>query len=118
MEARQVTLSTLADGAADELFIDALAKVLDNVQDPNTDAKAKREIILKFAVNADEERRVGKIEVTCATKLAGVRGLAVGVYLGKQDGLNIAVEAPKQMDIFPTANSLLRTAGVATKEQP
>jgi hypothetical protein len=115
-EIQQVTLSTIGDGAAGELFIDALAKVLDNVQDPNTDAKAKREIHLKFTVSADEERRVGQIEVTCTQKLAGVRGVAVGVYLGKQDGINVAVEAPRQPDMFPTAKSLLRTVGAATKE--
>ena len=57
-------------------------------------------------------RKVGKIEVKCQTKLAGVRGLAVPVYLGKQDGVNVAVESPRQEELFPTAKSLLKSAGV------
>ena len=106
--AKQVTLSNLADGAADELFIDALAKVMDNIADPNTDHKAKRAITLQFTITADEERRVGDISVACSTKLAGVRGIKVGVYFGTENGLKVAVEAPRQQDMFPTADSLLR----------
>ena len=112
MDQKQVTLSTLANGAADELFIDALAKVLDNIQDPNTKATDSREIVLKFTVTTDDERKVGKIEVKCQTKLAGVKGLVVPVYLGQQDGVNVAVESPRQEELFPTAKSLLREAGM------
>jgi hypothetical protein len=112
MEPKQVTLGTIGGGAADELFVDALAKVLDNVQDPNTKATDTREIVLKFKLTTDEERKVGKIEVSCATKLAGVRGMAVAVYLGTADGVNVAVESPRQEDLFPTAKSLLKAAGV------
>lgn len=98
---QQVTLSTLANGAADELFIDALGQVLKNIEDQNTDFKAERQIILKFSIRCDEERRVGNIAVQCSTKLAGVKGLSVGVYFGHQDGLPVAVEAPRQEDLFP-----------------
>jgi len=113
---QQVTLSTLADGAADELFIDALSKVLDNIADPNTDHRIKREILLRFSITADEDRRVGNISVACATKLAGVKGLAVTVYFGQQDGVQVAVEAPRQTDLFPTAASLLKQA-IGQKEE-
>lgn len=113
-EARQVTLSTLADGAADELFIDALSKVCENVADPNTDPKEKRVISLQFTITADEERHVGDIAVKCKTVLAGNKGLKVGVYFGKQDGLDVAVVAPRQVDLFPTADSLLKAAAKET----
>ena len=106
---KQVTLHSLAGGAADELFIDALAKVLENIQDPNTSHKDKRSIVLKFDVEADEERHVGRIIVTCQAKLAGPRGLEVGVYFGTEDGVQVAVEAPRQTDLFPTAGSLLKS---------
>ena len=112
MDPKQVTLASIGGGAADELFINALSKVLDNIQDPNTKATDTREIALKFKVTTDEERKVGKIEVSCATKLAGVRGMAVAVYLGQQDGVNVAVESPRQEELFPTAKSLLKAAGV------
>ena len=68
---------------------------------------------LDFIVTSDEERRVGNIEVVCSNKLAGVKGVNVGVYLGMQDGLRVAVEAPRQTDLFPTPKSLLREAGIS-----
>jgi len=99
---KQVTLSTLAEGAADELFLDALGKVLGNIRDLNTDHRFKREIVLKFVLTANEERSVGKIDVSCSTKLAGVKGLSVGVYIGQSEGLLVAVEAPRQEEMFPS----------------
>jgi len=99
---KQITLGTMADGAADELFAVALGKVLENVQDLNTDFKAKREIVMKFTVTADEERRIGNINISCATKLAGAKGVSVGVYMGQHEGLLVAVETPRQQDIFTT----------------
>ena len=110
---RQVTLATLAGGAADELFIDALAKINANVQDLNTDHRVKRKIILEFTITADEERRMGDITVACKVVEAGVKGLKVGVYFGHQDGMPVAVEAPRQDDLFPTPKSLLREAGIS-----
>lgn len=112
-EIQQVTLATLADGAADELFQDALSKVLGNIQDLNTDHKFKREIVLKFVVCTDEERRLGKIDVSCATKLAGAKGLSVGVYIGQHEGLLVAVEAPRQQDMFHTPAGRPKPVAVA-----
>lgn len=115
---RQITLSTVAGGAADELFIDAMAKVLQNIADLNTDHRIKREIVLKFQVSADEERRVGKMSVSCTTKLAGVKGLEVGVYFGTHYGVQVAVEAPRQTDLFPTPTSLLKSVRAEKAVQP
>jgi len=110
---KPITISTLAGGAVDELFADALAKVCENIADPNTDHKAARVILLKFTVLADEDRRVGQIEIACANKLAGIKGMRVGVYFGRQDGIPVAVEAPSQVDLFPTPKSRPRVVQIA-----
>jgi hypothetical protein len=48
-----VSLETLGQGAAIELFSEELRKVLENVLDPNTKATATRSVTLKaFAANA------------------------------------------------------------------
>jgi len=101
MDVQEITLGTLAHGAADELFRAALEKVLENIEDPNTDHKKARLISLKFALSSDEERRIGDVEITCEVKLAGVRGVRTLVFFGRRDGTRIVVEQPRQEDLFP-----------------
>lgn len=110
MKAQQITLGTMAGGAVDELFIDSMAKVLENIADPNTDHKFKREILLRFTITPNEERNIGKVVVSCGTKRAAVKGIEVGVFFGNQDGVPIVVEGPRQTDLFPTPTSLIRSA--------
>lgn len=98
---RTLTLSNLADGAAEELFQQALARVLENVDDPNTDAKARRVITLSFTVTPDEDRRTGKVAVSCSTRLAGISPMRVNIHIGRHDGRVAAVEALHQEELFP-----------------
>ena len=92
-----VTLTNLADGAALELFQEALTSVLRNISDPNTDAGAVREITLKVKIKANEERQVGDVSVSAAAKLASLKGVKTLVYIGKHAGEYVAVEQPRQM---------------------
>ena len=113
-----ITLSGLADGAALELWQNALERVLQNIEDPNTDTKSKRHIRLEcvFSV-ADEERRVGDVEVRCSTKLAGVKGVKTLVYIGRHQGELVAVEQPRQQDLFPAPGGELKSiAGGKARE--
>lgn len=100
---RFVTLETLADGVAGELFGQAMQRVLENVDDPNTDWKAKRTITLTFTVRADGERRqVAKVGVACATRLAGVKPMDTTVFIGRNKGVLVAREAFPNGELFPT----------------
>lgn len=99
-EVREFTLGTLGGGAAEELFADALDKVLANIEDPNTDHKARREVILKLSFSAKEDRRVGDVAISIATKLAGVKGVTAQVYYGRHEGRRAIVEGPKQDELF------------------
>ena len=104
MAAEIVTLESLADGAAAELWGAALAQVLENLDDPNTDWKPKRRISLTFDFSTDEERRVGEVVIGCTTKLSGIRGVKHGVYYGKRQGVLALVQAPRQEDLFTDPN--------------
>lgn len=113
-----ITLESLADGAASELWFAALTRVLENIQDPNTDHKAKRAITLTFDFTADEDRNVGNVGIQCSTKLAGVKGVNATVFFGRVEGELVAVEQPRQQDLFPNPNrrNVLAVAGAAQKE--
>ena len=102
MDVKEITLTGLASGAAEELWMRALTQVLDNLADPNTDHAPKREILLKFTFAQDDERRVGAVAITCATKLAGVKGVRALLYYGRHEGVRTAVEAERQEEMFPT----------------
>jgi hypothetical protein len=101
MDIREITLGTLAHGAADELFRAALTQVLENIENPNTDHKGKRVIGLTFSFVSDEERRIGDVEIKASVKLVGVRGVRTLVFFGKRDGARIVVEQPSQNEMFP-----------------
>ena len=100
-----ITLSNLLDGAVEERFQDALARVLENLDDPNTDTKPARRIVVVLKVTTDDERRGATVEVSCATKLAPLRPLGSFLLLGRHEGRPAAVEALPQEQLFPKPNA-------------
>lgn len=115
---RVVTLTELADGAAIELFQKALDDVLRSIADPNTDHKAKRTIRLEFVFGTNEDRNVSDVEVKCKTSLPGVKGVHTIVYIGKDQGQLVAVEQPRQTDMFPSPRPAPRIEMVARPAAP
>lgn len=110
VDPKVITLAGLADGAALELWQAALERVLQNIEDPNTDTKPKRAIRLEFLFSTmDEDRAVGDVEVRCSTKLAGVKGVKTLVYIGRHQGELVAVEQPRQQDLFPAPGGKLKS---------
>jgi len=96
-----VNLTNLAEGAAGELFDAAFKKVLENIDDPNTDWKKPRRITLQITVYTDELRKNGEIEVACNTKLPGVKPVNTRIFMGRHLGKLAAVEALHQEELFP-----------------
>jgi hypothetical protein len=107
-----VTLVSLADGAALELFQSELDKVLRNIQDPNTDASAIRKVMLEVAIQPDEDRELGEVKVKATCKLAGLKGAHTRVYFGRHQGQLVATEFnPKQQGLFDEKPVLREIAG-------
>lgn len=101
MEQKSITLTTVGDGVAVEEFDHALLDVLNNVLDVNTDPKAKREIKLTFTFKPDDGRELVDVVVKCETKLAASRPRKSAVYVGKVNGMPVAVENdPRQGGLF------------------
>jgi hypothetical protein len=97
----RVTLTSIKDGAALELFEAALEEVLSNIEDENFRAKSKRTIALKFTFDVGEDRDIGAVHIEVDTKLAGRNPASTVVHFGRRLGALIAVEYdPRQRDIF------------------
>lgn len=96
-----VSLSTLAGGALAERFEDALQQVLDNIQDVNTEAKAKREITITMTVAPDDKREMANVGLNVKTKLASHKGLGSTFFMGRSHGKVVIFESnPKQPGLF------------------
>jgi hypothetical protein len=97
----RVTLTTLKDGAAVELFEAALEEVLSNIEDPNIVAKANRVINIKVTFMCGEDRDISGVAIEVVTKLANRNAVTTVVHMGRRMGALIAVEYdPRQRDIF------------------
>jgi hypothetical protein len=98
MDEPTVTLATLGQGAAGELFEKELQEVLKNIADVNTDPKAKREVLLRVSITPNDEREMGDTVVSVVSKLAPVRKVKTLLFLGRRQGRLVAVESnPKQL---------------------
>jgi hypothetical protein len=99
MPEEPVTLLSLKGGAAVELFDRALEEVLRNIQDPNTEAEARRKIVLEFIFEPGKDRDVGSVFIKPSTRLAGAKPEATIVYIGRRAGGKLmAVENnPRQL---------------------
>lgn len=96
------TLTEIGRGAAVERFDLELQKVLDNIQDPNTDPKKARSVVLKFTITPDEDRGVGKYAIDAQAKLAPLKAHPGRVFLGKDSktGHGVASEEhPNQAEM-------------------
>lgn len=87
-----VTLASIGNGAALELFDHELKRVIANIADPNTSAKTKRGITIKVVIQPDEDRGIGFSTVEVTSKLAGVKPVSSTMYFGKKDGQLVAVQ--------------------------
>ena len=94
------TLASVADGAAEALFADALTKVLENIDDLNTEAKAPRTITLTITIRPDERRQSGVVSVGCKTKMPTTKPVTNTVFMGRHLGKLAVVEAMPQEDMF------------------
>ncbi len=96
-----VTLETIGGGALAELFAAELARVLENIADPNTDPKTKRQITLAVVFKPGRDRDVADVEMKCGSKLAGIMTVNTQLFMGRQHGKLVAVENdPRQSSLF------------------
>lgn len=113
-----VTLETIGGGALSELFDAELARILANITDPNTDTHTKRVLTITVKFKPNREREVADVDLTCATKLAGIMGVQTQLFLGKHKGKLIAVENdPRQSNLFDPERPAISAVGDFAKKE-
>ena len=102
MEKQVVTLTTLSGGAANDYFDDAMKKVLANIEDINTPAKAVRSIILTLKIKPSEDRLTAETEINVSTKLADVKPHSKSMFFSRDKNGDLrAFEENIKQEILP-----------------
>lgn len=91
-EEKYVSLETLGQGAAVEMFQVELEKVLANIIDVNTKPTSVRRISLTVDIKPDEDRSFGTVAIATASKLAPVKAVGTAIYIGSHAGQPVATE--------------------------
>lgn len=99
-EMELVSLESMARGAPIEMFNDELANCIRNIQDVNTDAEKTRTITLSVKLTPDASRKFATVEIQAASKLAPMKAVGTGFYIGMRAGQPVAKEYDdRQMEI-------------------
>ena len=97
----KLSLATLRRGAAIELVDDALERILENINDPNTDAEEMRRVTLTLKLKPDRKREMLSIDVSISSKLAQPVAFSGTAYLiHTRDGLRAVENDPRQPGLF------------------
>lgn len=100
-ELRDVTIETVGRGCLPERFEHALQEVVDSIEDPNTEWKKQREIVIKVKFKPSESRSEAHVAVEVDTKLPGLAAVGAAVFIGRRDGRRrIVTRDVQQEDAF------------------
>ena len=75
------SLLQMAKGAIQERVDYEVTRVVDNLLDMNTEAKAKRKIVLTITMVTDDDRRVVKVEASAKSTLAPVTPVGTSLVI-------------------------------------
>ena len=96
----EVNLLNLNNGAAQDLFLYELGKVIDNITDESTPAKTRREITIKVSLFPSGDRDTIATSVCASSKLAPVKPHEHYMVLGNRgDGIKAYTADPRQQHL-------------------
>jgi len=96
-----VTIFTIGNGVLGELFDRELERVVADILDLNTDAEAKRSIVVKVTIAPDKDRGFGMALIEVSSSLGKPKPAGSTMYFGRKNGKIIAVEnTPQQSEMF------------------
>lgn len=96
-----LSLESLAEGAAIEKFDLELQRAIEDLMDPNTDMKKPREVILKVRIHPGEGF-LRRVEIFCDAKLGTNRQVETHFAVGRDAAGNIKANEyrAEQLPIF------------------
>lgn len=106
-EYTRTTIANLANGALAEQFDKTLLEVLNNIDDLDTDPKAKRKITITLVFEPNEARKMIVVTPKVEAKLAGPKPIAAVVFKTRdRSGDVFAVnDNADQINLFEKKNS-------------
>lgn len=112
MPETQINLQELAGGAVAERFNREFQKVLNNIADPNTEAKKKRKVQMTVTVTPNEDRTLATITILAKPTLEPAKQIETQLVIG-QDASGKAV-AKELMSGIPGQTFIDGDGDVAT----
>lgn len=79
---RQVDLSDFAEGALQEKFDKEFQKVIENIQDPNTEWKKPRKLVMELTFRTDEDRELSIVSIVAKSTLALSKDATAKILIG------------------------------------
>lgn len=100
---QELTLANLQGGALMETATRELRRIAENIQDPNTDPKAKRELTIKVVLEPDDTRQMIKMTTSAQAKLPGPDAGKSVALVGMMPGTKklALFEAYTAQELFP-----------------
>lgn len=95
-----VTIFTIGGGVLAELFDRELERVVTDILDLNSEAKAERSITIKVAIKPDENRNFGQAAIFVGSSLGKPKPAMTQIFFGRKGGKIVAVENNPQAELF------------------
>lgn len=97
----KMTLSSICNGALEEIFQAELQKVLENVDDVNAKADAKRSLSITFEFKPFKDRNGAELTLRTSSKLVPRDPVETSVYIkATENGMEAFVNDPRQQQMF------------------
>jgi hypothetical protein len=114
-----MTLSGLAGGAVEARFQEELAKLLRNIDDPNTDPQSKRELQISLVFHPAKSRQAADLEVKLTSKLAPHKSIETHAFISldlRNQQMVVREHNPKQaeLDLMNQREAAARTASATS----
>lgn len=81
----KLTMSNMARGALSEQFETELEKVLENIMDPNTEAKKPRKITINMEFKPNEQRNMAQIKCQAKSVVVPANTVETAIIIGKNN---------------------------------
>ncbi|MNC08508.1 hypothetical protein D3C75_560960 [compost metagenome] len=89
----EIKLESLADGSISERFKQELSKVLTNIADPNTAAKAVRKVAITLTIKPNDNREMAEVSISATSTLAPAKEVLTTIIMDRDnEGKAVAAE--------------------------
>lgn len=105
-EEAKTSILQMARGAIQERIDYEMAKVIDNILDPNTSTQKKRKLILTIELQPDDNRQTVFVNCTAKSALCPTNPVSTSLYItgdgatGEVVAVEMVPNVPGQQDMF------------------